>query len=173
MARKGIPAPGSRLTLGRRTRGRSALGAIAGACLILLLLLAPTDADAQVVRLWLFGSVSFPDVDPDLQTQVGPERVWLWVRVTGTFGTPWVLTLVADSDLVSGPDVIPASNVSWTALPSPPFQNGVLTTAVPVVVASGITPVSSLARLDFWLQNSWSYNVGNYGGTATFTLSSP
>ncbi|MFC1572511.1 hypothetical protein ACFL6M_02820 [Candidatus Eisenbacteria bacterium] len=140
--------------------------------LILALVLVPSVADAQIM-VRVFGSVSFPDVDPDLRPQLGPESILIWVRVMGSWGSPWVLTLTADSDLLSGPDVIPASSISWTAMPSPPFRGGVLSTTMPVVVASGVSPMSRIARFSFYLQNSWSYNVGNYSGTATYTLSSP
>jgi hypothetical protein len=44
---------------------------------------------------------------------------------------------------------------------------------MPALIASGLTHEFATITFDFVMQNSWSYNVGNYSATATFTLSAP
>ena len=102
-----------------------------------------------------------------------PETIDLSVKAVGRTGIPWTLTLVADSDFQSGAATIPISVVSWTAAPNPPFNDGALSTTTPVLIGSGLTHDFVTVSFDFVMQNSWSYNVGNYTSTATFTLSAP
>ena len=143
------------------------------AAVVALCLGAPSPVHAGPLTLTITGSVSFPDQSPDIVPVIGPDDVSVSVRSLAAPGTPWVLTMVADSDLTSGTDVIPIGNVSWTASPSPPFQGGILSTVVPVVLGNGVSHFSSVATLGFYLQNSWDYVPGDYTATATLTLSSP
>ncbi len=145
-------------------------GCIAAALLAGFVLAPQADA-AVVTRLRLFGSVAFPDADPDTRPQIGPQPLVVGVSVVGRTGVPWTLTVQADSDLTSGASVIPISNVGWAA--ATPFQSGTLSTAVPVQIASGVSHTMTTARLDFFLTNSWTYVPGLYTATATFTLAAP
>ncbi len=140
---------------------------------VLLFLGSPPPADAGPLTLTITGSVSFPDGSPDLEPVIGPRDISVLVNVRATPGNPWILTMIADSDLTSGTDVIPIGNVSWTASPSPLFRGGTLSTVVPAVLGNGVSHFSSLATLGFYLQNSWAYVPGTYTATATVTLSSP
>ena len=119
------------------------------------------------------GNITFPDASPDLVPVIGPVPVMVTVKGEGRPGYPWVLTLVADSDLRSGPDVIPISVLSWAASPSPPFSGGTLSVVSPARIGSGTAHINTVARFDFSMLNSWSYNAGTYTATATFTLSAP
>lgn len=134
----------------------------------------PPAARAQSgVRLTISGSVSFPDANPDLVPLVGPGTVRIDVRALGAPGNPWTLSVIGDSDLLSGPDLIPISAVSFTATPSPTFTGGRLSVAMPVLCGAGLTHATTAATFQFYLDNSWTYPEGNYIGTATFTLAVP
>lgn len=138
------------------------------------LLCAVPDAQA-LVKLSIWGPVTFPDADPDLVPVIGPVDVRVRVQAIDR-GTPipWVLTIQADGDLTSGPQTISATNVSWTATPSPPLQSGTLSTVIPVLLGSEARgPRPFFGQLSFYFQNSWSYVPGNYSTTATVTLSTP
>ena len=118
-------------------------------------------------------TLNFPDADPDQVPSIGPATVLVDVKATGAPGYPWVLTLLGNSDLRSGVDVIPISAISWTATPNPPFRDGTLSLVSPITLGSGIAHINSNLRMDFRLQNSWAYNAGNYSARATFTLTAP
>jgi hypothetical protein len=143
-------------------------GALAG-----FLLGAPAAFSAPIARLTLTGTVNFPDADPDAVPSIGPQPVTVGVRVLGTPGSPWTLSVIADSDLVSGGSVIPISNVSWTASPSPMFSGGVLSTLTPVLCGSGVSHTIVNATFSFRFVNSWTWTPGVYSSTATFTLAAP
>jgi hypothetical protein len=95
------------------------------------------------------------------------------VRVWGNPGGAWILTALADSDLQSGPDLISIGNVFWTASNSPPFQDGFLSTVLPIVAGAGTDPTNERSNLDFYFNNSWDYVTGDYSATATLTLAAP
>lgn len=118
-------------------------------------------------------NITFPDASPDLVPVIGPVPVLVTVKGEGRPGYPWILTLVADSDLRSGPDVIPISVLSWQASPSPPFSGGTLSVVTPTQVGTGIAHINTVAQFGFSMSNSWSYNAGTYTATATFTLTAP
>ncbi len=128
---------------------------------------------AGPVTLTVTGSVDFPDESPDLAPVLGPEDIQVEVRALAVPGSPWILTIIADSDLMSGTSAIPIGEITWTASPSPPFQAGTLSTVVPSVLGSGLSHFTALLTLSFYLRNSWSYEPGHYAATATLTLSSP
>ena len=67
------------------------------------------------------------------------------------------------------------TNVSWTATPAPPFQNGTLSKTVAQRMASGTGVVNPATNgsVTFRLANSWNYTAGLYTQTVTFTLSAP
>jgi hypothetical protein len=162
----------ARFPAGNRAGQFCLLGVVCAAGLLLLIMTA-NPAWAGNISLTLSGSVDFLDDDPDLVPVLGPETIILEVKAVGRRNVPWTLTLMADSDLRSGSDIIPISVVSWTAFPNPPYQNGTLSVMLPSVIASGLTHEHAWVNLDFVMQNSWSYSVGTYSATATFTLAAP
>lgn len=161
--------------VGLRSRSR------AGPCrfprLLVVMMLAAlataSPADAGNVSLTLSGGIVFADASPDLFPVLGPQSVTLEVKAVGRRPVPWTLTLIADSDFRSGPDIIPISVVSWMAIPDPPYRSGTLSTVTPQLIGSGMTHEFTSVTFDFYMQNSWAYNAGNYSATATFTLSAP
>ncbi len=130
-------------------------------------------ASAGPAKLTLSGGVTFPDADPDAVPIMGPQTVTLGVQVLGPVGVPWTLTFIANSDLQSGTNMIPISNVSWTVRPNPPFRDGALSTVTPIVLATGVSHSRLVGTFNFYMPNSWNYVPGNYTATATFTLAAP
>jgi hypothetical protein len=119
-------------------------------------------------------SISFPGADPDVTPVIAAAPVVVTVRVRQNAG-PWTLTVLAGGDLIAGPATVDISNVSWTATPAPPFQNGTLSKTVAQTLASGTGDVNPAQNgsVTFRLANSWTYSAGNYTQTLVFTLSSP
>ena len=143
------------------------------ASLLALAVAAAGHVVAAPVKVVLTGSLNFPESDPDMVPVIGPETVNVDFRAVGPRGRPYAITLVANGDLTSGPDVIPASAISWVAYPSSVFNSGRLSTTIPVLINQGRTHASGAATFDFYLDNSWDYYSGVYSGSATYTISSP
>jgi hypothetical protein len=119
-------------------------------------------------------SISFPAANPDLSPVIAAAPVVVTVRIRQSSG-PWSLTVLANGDLLAGPSTVDITNVSWTATPAPPFQNGVLSKTVAQRMASGtgnVNPATN-ASVTFRLANSWNYDAGVYTQTVIFTLSAP
>jgi hypothetical protein len=119
-------------------------------------------------------SVSFASADPDTTPVIAAVPVVVTVRVRQNQG-PWTLTVLAGGDLLAGSATVDISNVSWTATPAPPFQNGTLSKTVAQRLASGtgnVLPAQN-GSITFRLVNSWIYSAANYTQTVVFTLSAP
>jgi len=119
-------------------------------------------------------SVSFPSANPDVSPVVAAAPVVVTIRIRQSSG-PWSLTVLANGDLLAGASTVDITNVSWTATPAPPFQNGVLSKTVAQSMASGTGNVNPATNgsVTFRLANAWNYNAGLYTQTVTFTLSAP
>jgi hypothetical protein len=119
-------------------------------------------------------SISFASANPDVQPVVAAAPIVVSIRIRQSSG-PWSLTVLANGDLIAGPSTVDITNVSWTATPAPPFQNGTLSKTVEQRMASGTGNVNPATNgsVTFRLANSWNYNAGVYTQTVTFTLSAP
>jgi len=139
------------------------------------LLLHASLASAQKLALTVTPStITFASADPDTTPTIDSAPIAITVRVQQNT-QPWQLTVQASGDLLSGTDTIDATQVTWTASPTPPFQNGTLSKSVAVRMASGtgnVNPASS-GSVVFRLANSWNYTAGLYSQTLVFTLSAP
>jgi hypothetical protein len=136
----------------------------------------PSAAAAQQFELSVSPlAIVLPLGDPDTMPVLVSAPVQLTYRVRGAGNRPWIITVLAGGDLVSGSSAVDISNVTWTATPAPPFQNGTLsrTVAQPLASGSGNVNPQGQAMLTFRLANSWSYIAGTYTQTVVFTLSSP
>jgi hypothetical protein len=147
------------------------------ALLCATLALIPTVASAQKLDIGLSlsqSAITFPASDPDAVPVIAAAPVVLTVRVRQNNG-PWQLTVLANGDLISGGSIVDISNVTWTATPAPPFQNGTLSKTVAQRMASGTGNVNPTidASVTFRLANSWTYDAGIYSQTVVFTLSAP
>ena len=119
-------------------------------------------------------SITFASADPDVSPSIAAAPVVVNVRIRQNGGN-WTLTVLAGGDLIAGPSTVDITNVSWTATPAPPYQNGTLSKTVAQRVASGTGNVNPAANgsVTFRLVNSWTYSAGNYTQTLIFTLSAP
>jgi hypothetical protein len=119
-------------------------------------------------------TINFPDADPDLTPTISANEnsvnVLANVR-TSSLGVS-TLTCQANGDLDSGSDTIPIANVTWTAV-GVGYSGGTMSSAAAQSVGSWTGSGANVGDLDFFLANSWSYNVGSYSQTVTYTLTSP
>jgi len=135
-------------------------------------------ATARAQRLDLSispGVIAIPTADPDVMPAVSSAPVAVNYRIRQNNRQAWLLTVQANGDLESGASTIDIAAVSWTATPSPPFQNGTLSKSMAQTVASGTGNVAapSTGAITFTLANSWTYDAGLYSQTLVFTLSTP
>jgi hypothetical protein len=139
------------------------------------LLLHGSWASAQRLTLTVSQpTVAFVAGDPDTTPSISANPIVVTVRVQQNSG-PWQLSVQTGGDLQSGTSSIDAAQVTWTASPSPPFQNGTLSKVSGQTMASGtgnVNPAMS-SSVVFRLANSWTYSAGLYSQTVVFTLSAP
>jgi hypothetical protein len=143
---------------------------------IFSLWIAPAPAIAQRLDLSIGPNVvTIPTADPDAVPVISSAPVTVNYRVRQNNRQTWLLTVQANGDLESGASTIEIAAVSWTATPSPPFQNGILSKVAAQTVAAGVGNQASPATgtLTFRLTNSWTYDIGIYTQTLVFTLSTP
>jgi len=136
----------------------------------------PVVAGAQQLELAISPLVvTFPTTDPDAAPLLNAPPVSVRYRVRANGNRPWLITVQASGDLISGQSRIPASAVSWVATPAPPFRAGTMSGTQAQTVASGngnVNPATT-GTVTFRLTNSWNYDAGTYLQTVTFTLSTP
>jgi hypothetical protein len=159
--------------------------------------MSPTRSRAPFVRFWLAAvlfaalpglasaqrldlsisptTIPFAVADPDIVPILTSPTVQVTYRIRQNNFNPWILSVLAGGDLVSGSATVDISNISWVATPSPPFQGGVMSKTVAQRVASGTGNVAnpSQGQITFRLANSWNYAVGLYTQTVVFTLTAP
>lgn len=119
-------------------------------------------------------SASFPDADPDLTPQIattgGP--ILITAKSRANPGTQVLLTLQAADDLRSGINVIPASNITWTATGAG-FVAGTLSKAAPVTLATWSGSGVRGGSQQLYLRNLWTHPTGTYTVSLLYTLSAP
>jgi P pilus assembly chaperone PapD len=146
-------------------------------CASALILLSPAVAAAQKLDLTISPiTITFPSADPDVSPSVLAPPIVVTVRVRQNQGaSPWQVTVLASGDLIAGGQTVDISNVTWTATPAPPFQNGILSKTVAQRIAAGTGSVNPPrdGSVTFRLANSWTYSAGTYTQTLVFTLSAP
>ncbi len=145
---------------------------------LIAVLVVPSIASAQKLDLSVSPStITFASANPDTTPTVvsAPITVQIRVRQLLPIIGQWQLSVLAGGDLVAGPSTIPITNVTWTATPAPPFQNGTLSRTTAQRIAGGTANVNpaQTGTVTFRFANSWTYDAGIYTQTLTFTLSSP
>jgi hypothetical protein len=119
-------------------------------------------------------TITFPNMDPDEIRQVPALQNDIKVTVKARTGStsPVNLHVIADGDLVSGPDTIPVQNVIWQAS-GQGFLSGILSKST--VQTAGSWKGSGVREgvFRFYLNNSWNYQKGEYQVTVTYTLTTP
>ena len=120
-------------------------------------------------------TINFPSSNPDTVPSVAatenPVSVTVKAR-TGSLSVVTLTALAAGANLVSGSDTIPISNVTWTVTGAG-YVAGTMNSVTAQSVFSGTGPGESAGTLSFFLANSWSYAVGSYSQTVTYTLTVP
>lgn len=119
-------------------------------------------------------TASFPDADPDAVPQIptagGP--ILITAKSRANPGVLVVLTLQAADDLRSGVNVIPASNITWTATGTG-FVGGTLSKVAPVTVASWTGSGVRTGSQQLYFRNLWTHPTGTYTVSLLYTLSAP
>jgi hypothetical protein len=116
-------------------------------------------------------AVNFPDSDPDTVPNISADNPVLVTAKSRTAGgNPVTLTVQAGTDLTSGSDVIPVSNISWAA--NGDLAGGSLATS-PVTLVNSSNSGLRTGTMSFVLLNDWAYVPGSYTATVTYTLSAP
>ncbi len=112
---------------------------------------------------------TFPSADPDTTPVItASQPVTVEWKIVGN--RAWTLS-VRGTDLTAGANSIAVTQVTWTAV-APLATSGTLT-STDQTLARGTGGGNTARSITFFLRNSWTYNVGHYTQTITFTLSSP
>ena len=134
-----------------------------------------TPAQAQRLELSVTpAAITFQTGSPDAMPVLTSAPVEVTYRIRQNTGG-WTLSVLALGDLHAGASTVDISNVTWTATPAPPFQNGTLSRTVAQPVASGTGNVNPArqGQITFRLANSWLYDAGTYTQVLVLTLTAP
>ena len=102
------------------------------------MLLVPATARAQLLELTITpASFTLPSADPDTSPRISAPPLTVHYRIRQNARGSWTLTVRSGGDLASGGATIPIENVTWTAAPAPPFQNGTMSASIEQQLASG------------------------------------
>ena len=119
-------------------------------------------------------AINFPDSDPtavpSISATENPVSVTAKVR-TGAASTA-TLTCIAGGALISGTDTIAISNVTWTAGGNG-FVGGTMSSTLAQSAGSWTGSGNNSSTFSYSLANSWSYAIGSYSQTVTYTLTAP
>jgi hypothetical protein len=119
-------------------------------------------------------TIIFPNMDPDEAKQVPALQNDIKVTVKARTGStsPVNLNVIADGDLVSGPDTIPVQNVIWQAS-GQGFSGGTLSKSNVQTAGSWKGSGVREGAFRYYLNNNWNYQRGEYQVTVTYTLTTP
>ena len=119
-------------------------------------------------------TIIFPNMDPDEAKQVPALQNDIKVTVKARTGStsPVNLNVIADGDLVSGPDTISVQNVIWQAS-GQGFKGGTLSKSNIQTAGSWTGSGVREGAFRYYLNNSWNYEKGEYQVTVTYTLATP
>ena len=117
-------------------------------------------------------TINFPDASPTTTPSIPANETVAVTANVRTSGIP-TLQVLAAGDLLSGTDTIAISNVTWTASAAP-FIAGSMSTVTDQDAATFSTGSAQYSgTYTFALANLWTYAVGSYTTTATYTLTAP
>jgi hypothetical protein len=129
----------------------------------------------KVVKLIVeTNTVTFPNMNPDELKQIPALQGDIKVTVKARTGSssPVTLNLIAEGDLISGPDTIPVQNVIWQAS-GQGFLSGTLSKSTVQTAGSWTGSGIREGIFRYYLNNSRNYQKGEYQVTVTYTLSTP
>jgi hypothetical protein len=119
--------------------------------------------------------INFPDANPGTTPSIpnsdGAVTVTANVRTAANGAV--TLTHRADTDLTSGTDHIGINQVTWTVASGTGFVPGTMSNSAPVSAGSWSGSGSYTGSFNYALANSWSYAVGTYTASSTYTLTTP
>lgn len=121
-------------------------------------------------------TINFPDADPDLvspipATENGSITVLSNIRTTSVGVSS--LVCLANGDLIAaGATDIPITNVTWTSSGAG-YIGGTMSNSASQAVGSFTGSGANVGGFDFFLANSWAYDVGSYSQTVLYTLTTP
>jgi hypothetical protein len=117
-------------------------------------------------------TINFADANPTTTPSIAADSTVSVTARVRTSGTP-TLRVLAAADLTAGANTIAIGNVTWTASAAP-FIAGTMnrvTAQDAATFAAGSGQYTG--TYTYALANSWSYSVGSYSTTATYTLTAP
>ena len=120
-------------------------------------------------------TINFPDADPDTTPSVAATEnaVSVTAKVRTGASSTATLTHLAGGDLTSGGNTIAISNVTWTATGTGYASTGRMNKSTAQSVGSWTGSGSYSGTLSYSIVNSWSYTIGNYTVSTTYTLTAP
>jgi hypothetical protein len=117
-------------------------------------------------------AVTFADADPDTTPSIAATPISVAVKGRTSGGSNVTLTVLADQDLTSGSDFITIDNLTWTVTGSG-FAAGTMNKTTAQSVGSWGNSGNHSGTVTLAMANSWTYNVGSYTATLTYTLTAP
>ena len=119
-------------------------------------------------------TINFPDADPDAMPSIpaSENAVTVTVKVRTGYSSSATLTHQAAGNLASGSSTIPIGNVTWMATGSG-FSSGTMSSTTAQTVGAWTGSGTQSGTLNFSLANSWSYTVGTYSVSSTYTVTAP
>ena len=130
---------------------------------------------AAMAKLQLAPStLNFPDQDPDDFPTVSPDVKLVSVTSSARTGSSSTATLtcLASGDLIAGTNTIAISNMTWTATGTG-YVAGTMNRTTAQTAASWTGPGQRTGTFSYFLTNLWSYVIGNYSTTISYTLNAP
>jgi hypothetical protein len=124
-------------------------------------------------------TITFPDADPDtvLSIPANENGSVVTAKVKTGSATTATLNVLASTDLKSGSDTIPITNITSKATNTTGtfFSAGPVTwsTTSPGALVGQGKSGSYTGTISWFLANSWDYATGSYTATATYTLTAP
>ncbi len=119
-------------------------------------------------------TLAFPNADPDVTPAIAASGgpLTITAKASTTIGSTVQLVVVASGDLLSGVDQIGISALKWTASGSG-FAAGTMSKTAAQTVASWVSSGSWTGTQSYTLDNAWTYAMGAYSTTLTYTLTAP
>ena len=119
-------------------------------------------------------SIHFIDADPDITSSIPQTEpaITITAKAKTSTGGHVTLTVLSGSDLTSGTDTIPVSNVTWT-VSGTGFAPGTLSSTTAQSLGSWSNSGERSGTQTYSLANSWAYHTGSYTATLTYTLTAP
>lgn len=120
-------------------------------------------------------SINFPDADPDAIPSIAATENAVSVTAKVRTGLSSIATLThrASGNLSAGPGItIPIGNVTWTATGAG-YVAGTMSSSADVSAGSWTGSGSYSGTFRYFIVNSWSYVIGNYTVSSTYTLTAP